>query len=94
MNTDPIVMMTTDQLFKLNKLAAKEALMEFDQERIPREQMERTYKRSDIARKLKIAPSTVTKLIKEGKLKTTRDGKWITGKSFTEFLALGKSDNK
>ncbi len=92
MKTDPIVMMTKDQLFELNKLAAKEALKEFDQERIPREEMVRTYKRSDIARKLKISPSTVTKLIKEGKLITTLDGKWITGKSFTEFILMSKRE--
>ncbi len=90
MKTEPIVMMTQEQLFQLNKMAAKEALKEFDLERIPREHMESTYKRSDIARKLKISPSTVSKLIKEKKLKTTMDGKWITGKSYSEFLALSR----
>ncbi|MCX6271033.1 MAG: DUF3853 family protein [Bacteroidetes bacterium] len=83
---DPLLKMIREELRALIKEAVVEALREYDKEKQGNELLARTYKRSEIARLIHISPSTVTKLILDGKLETTRDGKLITGKSVNDYL--------
>jgi excisionase family DNA binding protein len=64
------------------KRLVKEALWEFERER----NQDKLFSCTEIAKRLGIAYNTVKKLIREGKLKTTRDGKYVTERAINDYL--------
>ena len=80
-----VATLTVDQLTKLIKANVKDTLQEHEQEKAGRE-LDKLFTINQISKRLHKSHSTVTKLVRNGHLETTQDGKRISERMLNQYL--------
>lgn len=83
--TNTLVLLEPDQLFNEIKKAVKISLSEHDQEKVNKDEM-RLFTINQVAKRLKKSHATISKLVKDGLIKTTKSG-LITETELNNYLA-------
>jgi excisionase family DNA binding protein len=83
--TNTLVLLEPEQLFNEIKKAVKISLAEHDRERVNKDHI-RLYTINQIAKKLNKSHSTISRLVKDGVIKSTKDG-LVTEQELNNYLA-------